>query len=276
MHGLSLFNELSEQITIRIRSCLEERHPSDWSESKAHADNDLWVLLSGVVHIRAGDADYIAEAGDIVFFYPHMPYVASTGSEGCSFIFIHFDFGVGDQFQILNDYRLAGIVPGRLVAEETSLFRQAYESFAAREALSAMRLKGSLMTLLAQIIHVYGAGSYAGSFEPAAAGASLSRLSSLQPVFGYISQNVHRPIRIQDIADVAGMSEKYFISFFRKALGITPGQYIHQLKMNKARDLIYRREYSVKQIADQLGYPDAFSFSKAFKKFYKVSPSKFI
>lgn len=276
MSDLSLFNELSEQIAVRIRSCFDERHPGDWSESKAHADYDLWFLLSGAVHIQMNDAEYTATAGDIVFFYPHMPYVASTGSEGCSFIFIHFDFGVGDQFRILDDYRLAGIVPARLSAEEGARFRQAYESFKAREALSALRLKGSLLTLLAQIFRAYASGSYVGSFGRGRAHGDASRLSALQPVFSHIHQNMHRPLRVQELAAAAGMSEKYFIAFFKKALGVTPGQYIHQLRMNRARDLIYLRKYSVKQIADQLGYPDAFSFSKAFKKFYNVPPSKFI
>ncbi|SDD03843.1 AraC-type DNA-binding protein [Paenibacillus sp. UNCCL117] len=276
MNGLTILNELSEQIAVRIRSCHEEYHPGGWSESKVHADYDLWYLLSGEVKIHTNETDHTAKAGDAVFFYPHMPYVASTGSEGCRFIFIHFDFVMGEQLNILNEYRLTGVVPGRLIAEEGLLFRLAFESFKLRKDLSAMRLKGGLLTLLAQILHCYGDQSYSGSFERAPAAGSVSRLSALQPVFSYIHQNVHRTVRIHEIAEAAGMSEKYFIAFFKQALGITPGQYMYHLKMNKARDLIYKREYSVKQIADQLGYPDAFSFSKAFKKFYKVSPSKFI
>lgn len=276
MNDLFLFNELSEQISVTIRSCHHEHHPGDWSESKVHSDYDLWYVLSGSAHIHVNEHDYTAKAGDVVFFYPGMPYVASGGDEGCAFIFIHFDFQVGNRAEILNDYRLAGVVPGQLIAEEGRAFGQAYGAFRGREAMSALRLKGSLMALLAQILQAYGNGRYLGSFEKAPAAGSVSRLSSLQPVFGYIHGNVHRTLRMQEIAEIAGMSEKYFISFFKKALGMTPGQYIQQLKMNKARDLIYKREFSVKQIADQLGYPDAFSFSKAFKKFYKVPPSKFL
>jgi AraC family transcriptional regulator len=72
------------------------------------------------------------------------------------------------------------------------------------------------------------------------------------------------------------MSEKYFIRYFKQALGVTPGQYMIQLRMNRARDLVYTQRYSMQQVASLLGYPDAYSFSKAFKKHYKVPPSKFV
>ncbi|MGO4374436.1 helix-turn-helix transcriptional regulator, partial [Paenibacillus sp. MCAF20] len=87
---------------------------------------------------------------------------------------------------------------------------------------------------------------------------------------------LHQPVRIGELAELAGMSEKYFILYFKQALGITPGSYIYQLKMNRARELLYSRTFSIQQIAGLLGYPDPYSFSKAFKKYYKVPPSKFV
>lgn len=91
---------------------------------------------------------------------------------------------------------------------------------------------------------------------------------------GHIA-NLHRPLRVQEMASVASMSEKYFITFFKKAIGVTPGQYLFHLKMNKARDYIYKMDHSMKEIAALLGYPDAYSFSKAFKRFYQIAPSRF-
>ncbi len=80
---------------------------------------------------------------------------------------------------------------------------------------------------------------------------------------------------MNELAALVGISEKYFITYFKKALGITPGQYIYQIKMNRAREYLNEKKYTIQQIANLLGYPDPFTFSKAFKKYYNVPPSKF-
>jgi len=104
----------------------------------------------------------------------------------------------------------------------------------------------------------------------------IAKLTVLQPVFQYVENNLDRPMKIDELSAIVNMSEKYFISYFKSALGITPGNYITQLKMNKARDYLYQEKYSIKEIANLLGYSDQYTFSKAFKKYFNVSPSKFI
>lgn len=276
MEGLAIFNTLSEQIAVKLRACHEERHDGSWSETKQHSDYDLWLVTGGEVRLVMDGREYAAHAGDTVFFYPHQPYRAFTTDAGCSFIFTHFDFSLGERAAILNEYPLAGVVPGRLIEAETALFRQAYPPFKAREPLSAMRLRGNLFTLLAGIMQSYASGSYAGDFQRPGASGPPADLAALQPVFQFIDTDHQRPVRVRELAQLAGMSEKYFIAYFKRALGMTPGQYMYHLRMHKARELLYRRSLSVKQIADRLGYPDAYSFSKAFKKFYGTPPSRFI
>jgi len=276
MDGLAIFNTLSEQIAVRLRACHEECHDGSWSETKQHGDYDLWQVTSGEVRLVVDGREYAAHAGDIVFFYPHQPYRAFTTDAGCGFIFTHFDFSLGERSAVLNEYPLAGIVPGRLIEAETAQFLLAYPPFKAREPLSAMRLRGSLLMLLAGIMQAYANGSYTGHFRRPDASGPPADLAALQPVFQFIDDDRRRPIRVRELAQVAGMSEKYFIAYFKRALGMTPGQYIYHLRMHKARELLYGRSLSVKQIADQLGYPDGYSFSKAFKKFYGTPPSRFI
>jgi AraC-like DNA-binding protein len=76
-------------------------------------------------------------------------------------------------------------------------------------------------------------------------------------------------------AAIAGMSEKHFIALFKEVAGITHSRYSYQLKMNRAREYIYGKRLSCKEIAAMLGYPDQYSFSKAFGKHSNVPPSRF-
>ncbi|MEO2202782.1 AraC family transcriptional regulator [Paenibacillus pabuli] len=276
--NMSILNELSEYIHLRMSSYLEQTHDKDWTEHKSHPDYDLWFIQSGSVKIMIDGLEYTAVPGDAVFFYPDMPYIASTSEEVCRFIYIHFDFSIGEQQRILSGFQLPGIVPGNLIQEETTLFTKVFRRLKEGSGTSGnqLYLKASLLAVIAKIIELHGQGAYVGQFlngkKPRKTEGSLE---VLQDVFQYVDANLHRSIRMNDLAVIAGISEKYFISYFKKTLGITPGQYISQIKMNRARDYLYEKKYTIQQIASFLGYPDPFTFSKAFKKYYNVPPSKF-
>lgn len=278
MPDMEIFNELSEFIALRLKSCWAIAPGGDWIEHKAHADYDLWLIQSGTVKLRIAGTEHTAHPGDLVFFYPRIPYIASCGEEGCRFIYVHFDYGIGEQQQILSDFRLSGIIGADLIREVADLFVKAFEQSEQRSGKPGSRLylKACLMAVIAKIIELHGQGQYSGAFLNGTSPKRSDRdLDVLQPVFRYIDDHLHESIRMSKLAPIAGISEKYFISYFKKAVGITPGQYMYQIKMNRARDYLYEKKYTVQQIAGFLGYPDPFTFSKAFKKYYHVPPSKF-
>ena len=274
MSDLSIFNELSEHIQLRIHSCKIEAHGQDWTESKLHPDYDFWLILDGSVVIQAETGSYTAHPGDVIFFYPNAPYSASTDAAGCRFLYIHFEFGIGEHFRILGEFNFSGILPADSAAPESELLLQAYQAYEAGEPVASLQLKGALHLLLFRIIRQRDHASEGVRFQHSGDSTSL-RLAALRPVIAHIHDHLDRPMTVSELADLASMSEKYFIAYFRRAVGLTPGRYINQLRMNRARDYLQQGGFSVKQIALLLGYPDASTFSKAFKKHYHVAPSQF-
>lgn len=70
----------------------------------------------------------------------------------------------------------------------------------------------------------------------------------------------------------------YLRKLFKKEMGITPLEYMTNLRMKKAETLLsamWSREYSVSEVAQLCGYEDALYFSRVFKKHYGCSPSTF-
>ncbi|QOS78984.1 helix-turn-helix transcriptional regulator [Paenibacillus sp. JNUCC31] len=274
----SIIDELSEHVTLRMSSYLEQAHDGKWIEHKSHSDYDLWFITAGSVKITIHGMEHIAAPGDVVFFYPDMPYTASATGELCQFIYMHFDFSISEQRRILEQFQLSGIVPGKRICEETALFISSYQRLKHGSVASGspLYLKATLLLVISKILELHGQGLYNGEFlKDGQRNKTEGNLGVLQGVFQYVDANLHRPIRVHELASIAGVSEKYFISLFKKTLGITPGQYMNQIKMNRARDYLYEKKYTIQQIAGFLGYPDPFTFSKAFKKVYHVPPSKF-
>lgn len=278
LENLNILNELSEHVILRINTCSEIYHPEGWSENKHHRDYDLWYLQEGQLEIRVHGQVHLASEGDLILFSPKVAYTATALKSGCRFTFTHFDFGIGNHLRILDNFQLSGILHGSLVHEELELFLDTYDKYKNGALLSGIRLKGCLTILIAKIIESYGTGKYRGGFTFHARGrAQTLNLKKLQPIFDFIQDHLHQPLRVVELASMLDMSEKYFITYFKNVVGVTPGLYIYELKMNRARDLLYnKKRYSMQQIASMIGYPDAYSFSKAFKKYYQVPPSQFV
>ncbi|MCG8499099.1 MAG: AraC family transcriptional regulator [Firmicutes bacterium] len=271
MQNLAFFDTLLNYIQINIKGCSHITHDCNWHETGCKVDYDLWIVLDGTIKLCMQDHEYTAHPNDIIFLYPQTLYQASAGTDTCTFIYTHFDFKLGNNARILNDFSLAGHMPGQKAREEVTSYITSYWHYK-KKPLSTLTLKGYFTVLLSKVIEY----QYMQNKAFAPQNKNSKRLIRLQPTIQYVINHLDKPLHIGQLARVCGMSEKYFITYFKKTLGITPGSYITQLKMNKALDYLYEHKYSVKEIAYLLGYPDPYAFSKAFKKYYKAAPTKYI
>lgn len=277
MKASNLLNELSEYITIKINGCTEIYHDRQWSENKAHKDYDLWYITAGHVNIEINGICFQANSGDVMLFCPDVQYSASNGTRECRFIYLHFDLSIGNNFRILDEFSLPAVIPAEAIETEAFVFRKSFEQYRDILPMSSIYLKGGFTMLLARILDFCCSENNPRIFPVVNdTRKNAGKLAILQPVINYISEHLGRPLRVAELSSLTGMSEKYFISYFKRILGISPGQYIHQLKMNRAREYLYQKRFSVKEISNMLGYPDPYTFSKAFKKYYKLPPSRFV
>jgi len=85
----------------------------------------------------------------------------------------------------------------------------------------------------------------------------------------------HENITVSQLATYLGIDRSYLTALFKKHLGVSPKEYITNLKMNQACRYLLDTEYSISQVANALGYEELFVFSRAFKKVKGVSPSAY-
>jgi AraC family transcriptional regulator len=108
--------------------------------------------------------------------------------------------------------------------------------------------------------------------------ANLSREAlarfRLRRVMDYVSQNLHRPIYLAELANVAGLSRMRFASQFRVATGFTPHEYILRQKIGRAQDLLLTSPESIIGVALDLGFRSQTHFSTVFKKYVGGSPAR--
>lgn len=73
-------------------------------------------------------------------------------------------------------------------------------------------------------------------------------------------------------ADQAGLSQRYFSSIVSERLGMTPIEIITLVTINNAKRLLHEKGVQVKSVAEQLGFPEQFTFRKYFKTHTGMSP----
>lgn len=98
-------------------------------------------------------------------------------------------------------------------------------------------------------------------------------LQRLHQAKEYIDMNFLQINEIKEVAVHCRMSEYHFFRRFKEVYKKTPYQYITEQKMHLAKYLLKGSKQSVSEIALSCNFPDVFTFSKAFKKFYGIPPS---
>ncbi|NMD71671.1 AraC family transcriptional regulator [Bacillus sp. DNRA2] len=89
----------------------------------------------------------------------------------------------------------------------------------------------------------------------------------------YIQDNIKQPISICQLANDLNMSEANFCNSFKKIIGITPKEYITNLKLTQAKNLL--EYHNVTEVAYELGYENISHFIALFKNKYGITPKHY-
>lgn len=91
----------------------------------------------------------------------------------------------------------------------------------------------------------------------------------------FIINNYNKPIGLNDVANFLHINPSYFSHLFKQITGCTFKNYLTQLRIEKATDLLLNSSLTINQISRQVGYEDSNYFSRVFKKMTGSPPSFF-
>ena len=94
-------------------------------------------------------------------------------------------------------------------------------------------------------------------------------------IMEHIDRNLERPLVISELRAMTSLSGPEFSAQFRKATGFPPKQYISIRRISKAKMLLLRTRYSIKEIAMHTGFENEFFFFRIFKKYTGFTPTQY-
>ncbi len=91
----------------------------------------------------------------------------------------------------------------------------------------------------------------------------------------FMAQNFHRPIQVQGLTELAGLSRRGLFKAFLRHTGIRPAQVLRQFRIARAQELLLNSEQSLAEVATQCGYRSVNSFWVSFRQVTGVSPGQY-
>lgn len=107
---------------------------------------------------------------------------------------------------------------------------------------------------------------------PSATKGSESLVSAAK---SYIDLNLHKELKIEQLASTLHIDRKYLRNLFKKYTGLSTLEYLLDRRIKRAQELLEMTDVSIGTVAASVGYTDQLTFSRMFKKHVGISPIKY-
>jgi AraC family transcriptional regulator len=97
----------------------------------------------------------------------------------------------------------------------------------------------------------------------------------LRLVTEYMKSHLHERISVRGLAQVARMSPYHFGRLFKQSTNLSPHQYLLELRIRRAKELLEDRGLSLAEISSQLGFASRSHFTTVFRKRVGTPPKEF-
>ncbi len=103
---------------------------------------------------------------------------------------------------------------------------------------------------------------------------SREKKALVESITKYLNENYTEDISLYTLSKNMYLSPVYISKIFKELMGDSPINYLIQIRLIKAKNLLEDSKLSIKTIAKMVGYNDPYYFSKLYKKYYGISPNK--
>ena len=99
---------------------------------------------------------------------------------------------------------------------------------------------------------------------------------AMEHVITHIHQNLDKPLPVEDLARISGLSRSHFSRVFAASEGVPPAEFVLRKRLQRATKLLTKAaELSVKEVSSMSGFEDPNYFAKVFRRHFGASPTEF-
>lgn len=225
----------------------------------------LQLTLAGLGRLESRNGRWDLTPGTLMIVdipSPHR-YFLPEGSPRWEFVFLVV-YG-SELLRIVSaiERRMAHVIPVGEKSRIPAEFQRILKTLFSRRPLGAFENSALAYSLCMALL------------EESYAAPSREDASRFEAMKKHLHDNLRKGIGVSEMADMAGLSRSHFARLFKEAEGMSPRDYLEDLRLRRALSLLYSQDLSVKEIAINCGIPDVNYFCRLFRKHTGMSPGEY-
>lgn len=233
-----------------------------------HEYIELHYVVRGQAAIRLEQEDVAAKEGDLVIVNSNVLHEGRCEGRGMEIMVVIFDM---EMFS--GEFADKNIIFRPIISDSFEVSRimlHIYEEYQRREIGYRLVCKGELLTLIAYLARN-------DALEMLSGEDILKRrrkLERLNTVYQYIERHYTEAISNGELAELVHLSEGRFCHIFKESAGVPPLQYINEVRLNKAMNLLKKENFTATEAAEAVGFSDYNNFGRMFRRYFGCTPTE--
>ncbi len=273
-------------------------------------DYEIIINLKNPIFIQQEEVQYTLNSGDSLLLLPGLTHKGFDYSDkGASFYWFHFTAGrqvipCKQEASIRQDYNLentdctweviqSGEAENVISLINNNNFLDDFSSYCLLPTLMRSVNLDRVSILFHQLLHLQSSHYYTEQatrylltsllielaqqniLQFKSKHDSEHSLDKLPKILEWIRIHSMKRISLSDVAHEFNYSKEYLARYFKKHMGMSMQQYIYNLKLSKAKELLCESDKTIGEIAETLGFLDEKYFMKLFKKMEDTTPKQY-
>ena len=247
----------------------------------SHHEIQIVVISRGSIRFEVAGSSFDMETGEALFINSGCEHAAYPLVDGpCIYTCLKFspmavsfgDFSLTERYvtPVTGRKAVSGILLDRRAAETAGAVAQRIADLLDEDRFCPeLEIIRELILLW---IEVYRCAEIPEDELP---GATYSEKKRIHAMCDYIHRNYAEKISLNDIANAAFVSRGECCRIYKRVLQLSPFQYLVRYRLKLSVQLLNETDYSIAQIAQQVGFCSSSYYTKCFRKEYGCAPHKY-
>ena len=260
-----------KSLSFQLESITKSKYDSDWpSTLHTHPFTELFYVVDGKGEFNIQGQRFPVKANDFVIINPQVEHTElSSPDEPLEYIVLGIN---GLSFSNLTPVSEGGHPFSffNLRDEQKDILR--YLNAMVQEATSQQMSYELVCHNLLEILLIKILRHQHFDLE---VGKQSKATKDISFIKHYLETYYHESIQLEDLASMTHLSRFYISHSFKKEIGMSPMEYLIDIRIKESKILLRTTNYSISQVADIVGFTTPTYFSKQFRKSTGISPTDY-